>query len=78
MGQERLAPGSRALLSDGGGVASGRGRATGVSWPSLDRVPREGLSAGPVRRKSLLRGVGRLGVGGGAVEGVAFLGGSDF
>lgn len=37
VGQEMLAAGSRAPLSDGGGAAGGRGRAGGVSRPGLDR-----------------------------------------
>lgn len=36
--EERLAAGSRAPLSDGGGAASGRGRAGGASRRGLDRV----------------------------------------
>lgn len=36
MRQERLAAGSRAPLSDGGGAVEGRGRAGGVSRLGLD------------------------------------------
>lgn len=67
MGQERQVDGSRAPLSDEGGAASGRGPAGGMSHPGLDQVRVEGLRAGLMRRNSLLRGVGRSGVGGGAL-----------
>ena len=77
--QEMLVAGSRAPLSDGRGVAGGRGRVEGVSRPGLDRVWLEALSAGPVQRNSLLRGLGSLGVGGGAAgRGVVSRRGSDF
>lgn len=38
MGQERLAAGSRAPLSDGGRAVGGRDRVGGVSRPGLDPV----------------------------------------
>lgn len=38
MGLERLAAGSRAPLSDGGGAVEGRGQAGGVSRLGLDPV----------------------------------------
>lgn len=72
MGQDRLAAGSRAPLFDGGGAVGGRGRAGGVSGPGLDPVWLEGLSARSVRRNSLLRGLGRWGVGGGLGRGSFF------
>lgn len=79
-GQERLAAGSRAPLSDGGGAVEGRGRAGGVSRLGLDpvcfvvlaRVP--GRCVGAVREEGW--GVRESVVG--PWEGVAFLGSSDF
>lgn len=79
MGQERLATGSRAPLSDGGGAASGRG------W--VGAASRGGLNPVGVGRPECRAGVGELSAqkdGGvwelvvGRWEGIASLGGSDF